>query len=243
MSDPVRCIQYNDLPSGVRAGTFQRCGGVSHPPYNTLNLSATVGDAPSHVQANHRRIQSFFRGSLVTATQIHGNEVCCIEPGQSSPECDGLITAYPNIALGIYHADCQAALFFDPKTRVIAAIHAGWKGLVANIYQNTVSVLHKTYGTDPANLYVAFSPSLGPCHAEFIDYESLFPKSFCEYRIGEAHFNLWKIAQAQLIDAGIQQAHIQMPRACTYCMPEQWFSYRRANITGRNLSFIELVDA
>jgi len=226
----------------VHAATFSRSGGVSAQPYNTLNLSYNSLDLKESVDQNHYRIAQLFKGSLVTPNQVHGNKVLAIKNPNTALDCDGLITNEPGIALGIYHADCQAALFFDPKNQAIAAVHAGWRGLVAHIYQNTVSLLKETYGTNPVDLLVGISPSLGPCHAEFTDFESFFPRKFTDYQVEKNHFDLWQISHDQLTAMGIKAQNIDISHICTYCNRDEWFSYRRDKVTGRHLSFIQLRD-
>jgi copper oxidase (laccase) domain-containing protein len=96
--------------------------------------------------------------------------------------------------------------------------------------------------TKKENLRVCISPSLGPNHAEFKNYKEEFPKSFWPFKIGESfYFNLWDIAKAQLIEAGVEDKNIEIKRVCTYANPKDYFSYRRENMSGRNATAIALL--
>jgi len=91
-------------------------------------------------------------------------------------EADGLITSEPGVGLLIQQADCQAVLLHDPEQRVIGAVHNGWRGSTLNIIAKTVAVMEDYYGVNPKNLKAVISPSLGPCCAEFIDFQQELPK-------------------------------------------------------------------
>ena len=150
------------------------------------------------------------------------------------------MTSHPNLALMIYHADCQASIFYDPTHHAVAAVHAGWKGLVKEIYRKTIQSMKKRYGTKPEDLLVAISPSLGPNASEFVNYLKEFPRSFWNYQIKPNYFDLWEIAKMQLANNGIYEKNIQIAGLCTYSNPEDFFSYRRDKTACRHATIVSL---
>ena len=123
---------------------------------------------------------------------------------------------------------------YDPQQKVIANLHAGWRGNVQNMYHLAVETLRKTYDCKPANLMVGVSPSLGPCCAEFVHFTAEFPPSFIDFQVRPCYFDLWELARAQWLKAGILPHHIQIAGVCTACNTDDFFSYRKEKITGRN---------
>ncbi len=207
-----------------------RQGGVSQGAYASLNMGDNTGDDPLSVKENQRRVfQSFGILQVAKLEQVHGIEVVRVDrPGVF--QGDAMITKEKGLALMVRHADCQAAIFYDRGKKQIACVHAGWRGLVANIYRETVKALD----TDPKDLWVAISPSLGPKHA----YYPEFPEEFKIFMEKPHYYNFWDIAEKQLEDLGIKDIHIA--RVCTYEDPEKYYSYRRDKETGRHATIAML---
>jgi YfiH family protein len=159
--------------------------------------------------------------------QVHGKEIAVIEEKKCELKVDGAITKTKGIALGIKHADCQAAIFYDPVQKVLATVHAGWRGLVQNIYSETVSRLKKEFFVTPENLIVCIGPSLEPEHSEFIHYKQEFPQSFWSFQEKPNYFNMWEIAKFQLKELGVVSRHIEVAEIGTYSNPNDFYSYRR----------------
>lgn len=226
----------------VKHATFLRHGGVSIAPFDSLNFGLEVGDLSSTVLQNvQKAIQILHLDSFVSLKQVHGKKIHRIECSQfKRVEGDSLTTNIPGIGLLIAHADCQAAIFYDPMNHAIANVHAGWRGSVQNIYAETILSMKNQYGSEPKNLIVCISPSLGPHHAEFIHYRNELPPSFWEYQIKENHFDFWEISKKQLKDAGISESNIEIACMDTYEHPADFFSYRRDKLTGRNGTFAAL---
>lgn len=153
---------------------------------------------------------------------------------------DGVITREKGVGLMIRHADCQAALFFDPKTQTIANVHCGWRGSCENIYRETVRKMGHLYGCDPRSIRVSISPSLGPEKAEFKHYRRELPESFWKYQVKPNYFDFWEISRQQLLKEGVLQEHIECANICTYSHPEECFSYRRNPLTGHHGTIIAL---
>lgn len=231
-----------DLLKETAHGSFNRRGGFSLAPFDSMNISDEVGDYLPHVQANLALIQQTFGLShLLQSKQIHGTQIHIVKnPHAIIPPCDALITNLKGVGLMIKHADCQAALFYDPINRVIAAVHAGWRGSAGKIYTKTVQVLKDVFKSHPENLLVGISPSLGKEHAAFIHYRTELPKALWSYQVKPNYFDFWKISFDELIQAGLLPHHIQIAGQCTYDNKE-YFSYRREKVTGRMGSIIALI--
>jgi polyphenol oxidase len=229
-----------DIPQLIHA-VFLRHGGVSRGAFSSLNVGLSVGDDPQCVFHNREKIRilgGYER--LAVVKQEHTDRLVVISPSSDEevPVADGMLTREQATGLMISHADCQAAIFVDPVQKVIANVHAGWRGMVQNIYGKTVQALQDVWGCRPDHLLVCISPSLGPDIAEFQNFEREFPPSFWPYQIRPTYFDLWAIAKWQLIESGVLEEHIQIAEICTYSHAEDFFSYRRHRICGRNATVV-----
>jgi YfiH family protein len=153
---------------------------------------------------------------------------------------DGLFTTEKNLGLAVMHADCQAAIFYDPVHEAIGVVHAGWKGSVQNIYLRMFEAMHRDIGTQPHHLIVCISPSLGPDHAEYKNYKQDFPEEFWDFQVRPNHFDFWAISKKQLTACGILEKNIEISNVCTYCNASDYFSYRREKETGRHATVVAL---
>src|SRR4030042_1744814 len=167
-------------------GFCTRRGGMSTGPYDSLNLSFAVGDEADLVAANRRRVQQALRlDSLVSATQVHGHRSAVITGNprapEEIPEVDLLLSAQTGPGLLIKQADCQAVMLYDPRRRVAANVHCGWRGQVQNILGRAVHRLQEVFGSRPRDLRAAIGPSLGPCCAELRNFRRELPPQFRPY--------------------------------------------------------------
>lgn len=230
---------FADIP-WLSHAIFLRHGGVSVGPYASLDIKG--GGNALEARENCLRMQKIMGISLVAiADQVHGSAIAHVTPNEEKMgPCDALITKHNAIGLLIKHADCQAAIFVDVQQRVVANVHCGWRGNVANIYAKVIYEMGKQYGSRAENILVGISPSLGPNASEFIHYRTELPESFWPYQIKPMYFNLWEIARMQLERAGILPHHIQIASQCTYAHPEDFFSYRRDKITGSHATIVAI---
>lgn len=221
-------------------GSFLRHGGHSEGLFASLNVSFNVGDDTEKVQSNHDLLkQTCGLSNLLHTHQFHSDQVHVIESkDEPIPACDALITQLPDTGLLIKHADCQACLIYDPIQKVIANVHAGWRGSVQKIYTKTITCLKERFGCDPKNLLVCISPSLGPKDAEFINYQIELPETFWQFQTKPAYFDFWAVSKEELRQAGVLVNHIEIAGISTYSHPEDYFSYRRQKISGRLPTFL-----
>lgn len=168
-------------------------------------------------------------GRVVTLRQTHSAIVWRVrESAGCLGEGDALITDEPGLLLTIRTADCVPILLADPVRRVVAAIHAGWRGTVAGILTQTLGQMTAHYETKPTDVVAAIGPAIGPCCFE-VGAEVPLP-------VVERRADLWAANREQLEKAGV--GRIWMAERCTMCEPELFYSYRRAKDVGRMVTAI-----
>lgn len=226
--------------SGLQHAVTTRGGGVSRPPHHSLNLSRAGVDEPGMVDENRRRLQrAMAPGRLVFLRQVHGAAVLPldklpeIEDWPVGGTADAFITDRPGRLLTILVADCQAVLLYDPRRRVVANVHSGWRGSIANVIGATVDAMQRHFDCLPGDILAGVGPSLGPCCAEFKNYRHEIPPALWPYRVGGHHFDFWALSRDQLTAAGLPSDAIRFAQICTRCHPEVFFSYRAGHKTGR----------
>ena len=238
-------MRYGELTHAV----VSRRGGFSRAPYASLNIGRRVGDDPSAVAANRERLQWMTGGPQIYTRQDHGTRIRVISRSRgesaasmSAPHAaaDALVTDVPGVRLMIQTADCQAVMLFDPGRRVVANVHCGWRGSVADIIGRSVACMVDEFDCDPRRMIAAIGPSLGPCCAEFVNFETEIPSALWPFRVGRYHFDFWRISRHQLMAAGLSADHVHTAGICTRCNPHLFFSYRAAKQTGRFAAMIGL---
>ena len=244
-------ISYFQFPhftgcSGLRHGVFTRKGGVSRPPYESLNIGLGVGDTPEDVKQNRHRVsRCMATGDLIFSRQVHGTTVLTIDGGHC-PDIplsgDAMMTDRPGKFLAVQVADCQPVLLFDPIRRVVAAVHSGWRGSAGNVINGTINAMRETFGCRSEEILAGIGPSLGPCCAEFIHYRQELPERFWKYRDDADRFDFWAISRDQLTAAGVHEKNIHNSRICTRCRTDLFFSYRREHVTGRFTAVIGMEE-
>ncbi|MCC2602666.1 peptidoglycan editing factor PgeF [Sphingopyxis yananensis] len=241
--------------AGVAHGFFGRQGGVSTGDLASLNTGIGSDDDPALIQENrHRVIASLSpQAALAGLYQVHGAD-CVIIDEQSDlgqrPQADAMATRTAGIMLGILTADCVPVLFWDAKAGVIAAAHAGWKGALAGVTDNSIAAM-QSLGASPDNICAAIGPCIGRASyevddsfvARFTAADPANERFFVAHKQGHAMFDIAAYVAARLAQAGIKR--IAMTGQDTYAAPTEYFSYRRAchqneNSYGRQLSVIVL---
>lgn len=231
---------------GLRHAVFTRLGGVSPPPFFSLNVSCGAGDQPGHVLENLSRIRESMGGrELVFMNQVHGKESLLLRSGSAGcpPGSDGdaLITDRDDIALMVKQADCQGVVLYEPVARVVAVVHCGWRGSVLNILGSVVRRMVSEFPCSRDRILAAVGPSLGPCCAEFTTHREIFPEGFRSFMVRENHFDLWGVSRSQLLEAGLRDGNIEIAGVCTRCRTDLYFSYRAERLTGRFATVAMLV--
>ncbi|MBI9084081.1 MAG: laccase domain-containing protein [Desulfobacterales bacterium] len=246
---PVLRFSHLSAVPGVCHGIFTRHGGVSQGPFQSLNMAFGVGDQPDAVLENRRILADCMGGAEpVFLDQVHGTRVRRI--ASDSPTSgsgvsltgDAMVTARAGTALTIQTADCQAILLFDPQRRVVANVHSGWRGSVANVIGQTLAAMTDAFGCRPKGVLAGIGPSLGPCCAEFRHYRREIPEPLWGYGDSRHHFDFWALSRDQLVGAGVAEANVEAAGICTRCRTDRFFSYRAEGVTGRLAAAIALTD-
>jgi len=233
-------------PHGVRAAFSTRQGGVSEPPYDTLNVGRSTRDRPAAVAENRRRALvrlGFDPARLATPGQVHGAAVAKVaSPGLSEP-CDALVTLEPHLVLAVTSADCLPILFTAPGA--VAAAHAGWRGTAAGVAEATLTTLCETAGADPSRVRIHFGPCIRACcYTVGREVAERFPRAAVSEVNGELRLSLSTAARIRLVEAGADSDAIEDTEACTACDPALYFSHRRDHgLTGRQWGLIALAPA
>jgi YfiH family protein len=232
----------------IHHGIFTRKGGYSKGPHGTLNVSLGIGDDEDAVKQN-RSLISLCMGhkQLVFARQVHGTEIfqlrredAEIAEKNPAPTADAMITDIPGKGLVIQTADCQAVLLYDPVRQVVGNVHSGWRGSIRDIAGLTVKAMQADFGCSPCDIIAGIGPSLGPCCAEFVNYQKEIPEPLWKYRDENNCFDFWAVTRDQLIEAGLSDENICSSGICTRCRTDLFYSYRGEGTTGRFAAVIGL---
>jgi polyphenol oxidase len=241
---------FNPYPE-IAAGTTTKTDG---------NMSFLTGD-PNPLQTLHLRKKYFAQrkldpSRLICLNQTHGSNIAILEENDAGKgalthataisSTDASITNVDNLILGVLTADCLPILLYDPRTRAIGAIHAGWRGLIAGILPNTIQKMSDNYQTNPKDVIVGIGPSIGPCCYEIQDDVALqIRKTFGDQADqllkstnSRMTLDLRQAAFRQLRECGLTPTNIQVCDLCTKDNPDLWYSYRYRPNTGLMLSYI-----
>jgi hypothetical protein len=232
-------------------GFLGRNGGVSLGPYESLNLGYWVGDQRAAVDENWSRVRRVIGEgfTIARASQVHGADVQVVDERNAgaSRTGDGMVTASPEVMLSIFTADCVPVLLVDARARVVGALHAGWRGILASIAARGVEAMTKL-GAQPSRIEVATGPCIGVCcfevDIELADrFEREIPSSARHRRPGrpgKSMLDLRSLIGDQLVAAGVASKSIIHAGGCTRCASDRYFSRRAAGgvTTGLQLSFI-----
>lgn len=240
-------IQDWQLPTGVQALCTTRLGGVSLPPYDSLNLGDHVQDKTQHVAQNRDILKQKLHGARpVFLKQVHGNDVLNIEPSTlDGATADACITPIPNLACTIMVADCLPILFTDSKGAIVAAAHAGWRGLALGVVENTITAICAKSGVLPSDILVWLGPCIGPKAFEvgsevrqaFLDADQTASRCFKEHSHNPNKYfaDLPMLARERLGALGVLSiaGNDSSDAWCTVQQASRFFSYRRDGLTGR----------
>lgn len=188
---------------------------------------------------------------MVYPDQTHSSCVADVQtvPASIISETDALVTNQPGLCLCVQTADCVPVLLFDPEAKVIAAVHAGWRGTVGGIVEKAVSKMTNNYGASAKNIVAAIGPSISPEIYEVGDeVVAAARKSIPNVEltlhkngIGKSHFNLWEANRQLLLKKGVSAQNIEVLGACSFSEAEKYYSARREGVdTGRMVSGIML---
>src|SRR5215470_5697516 len=225
--------------AGIRHGFFTRHGGISEGSYASLNCGPGSSDHAAAVSENRARVCAHLGARhVLSAHQVHGtrtvNAITAWSP-EARPRADGIVTATPGLAVSALTADCAPVLLADPKARVVAAAHAGWRGALAGILEAAVTAM-EGLGAKRATIAAAVGPTIGPAAYEVgWEFQNAFlardPCSGGFFSLpasgSRPHFNLPAYVADRLRRIGVACPPEPMP--CTFTQADLLFSYRRSS--------------
>lgn len=237
-------FSFPSIPS-VRCAFQTRQNGNSTQAYAHGNISLEVGDIPQHAITNRRAIApSLGLCHWAECKQVHGR-IFHIEPQAQNPEHapriegDGFATSKTGHGLLIKTADCQPILLAHQSGKHVAALHVGWRGNRIGFIGSAITAFCQHYGVPSYELMAVRGPSLGPAKAEFTNFDHEWGDDFRQWFTEQtATVDLWNMTRYQLIEAGILPKNIFSLDLCTYSLKEDFFSYRRERVTGRQANII-----
>ncbi len=224
---------------GISHGFFTKIGGVSEDVYASLNCGFGSNDETTNVSQNRSIVTEILGlpgARINTPYQEHSSDVVITDEGwcyKDAPKADAVVTNTPNVVIGILTADCAPVLFLDNVNKVVAAAHAGWRGAVGGVLENTIESM-RSLGAQRRHITAVVGPCIGQDNYEVgeefyeqfrsvdPDYDSFFKRN---EETQNQHFNLSGFAVARLEKIGIQRS-LSLP-LCTYENTTQFFSYRR----------------
>lgn len=240
-------------PSSIHAFVTTKEGGVSSPPYQSLNLGDHVGDDQQKVLANRLLVRAQLPSDPIWLTQTHSTMVSTPFSrqqinGDAAIHADASVTNIPDEVLAIMTADCLPVLLSSADGTVIGVAHAGWRGLCAGVIENTVAEMLKiSTHVKAADLIAWMGPAIGPESFEVgVDvveaFQNVHPQEQAtafipiEDKPGKYLADIYQLARTRLRNLGIQS--ITGGDRCTVKESQEFFSYRRDGKTGRFASFI-----
>ncbi len=241
-----------DAPRNVGALTTLRSGGVSLAPYddgntglNGLNLAAHVGDHPDFVRQNRARLRRLLPSEPAWLTQVHGIKVVDAASATNAPEADASFTNERGVVCATLTADCLPVLFCDTQGTVVAAAHAGWRGLADGILEQTVQKMRSAGAQD---ILAWFGPAIGPGSFKvgndvleaFVTRGESRRAAFIPLHEQDGKYlaDIYRLARMTLKDVGVER--FSGGGLCTVIDSNRFYSYRRDEVTGRMASLIWL---
>ncbi|MEG1564082.1 MAG: peptidoglycan editing factor PgeF [Bacteroides sp.] len=260
-----RMLGYESLGSCSNISHFvtTRYGGCGDEAYSSFNCSPFCGDKEETVCRNQQWLLEALPQrprELLIPFQVHGTNIRVIDDSflAASAETrkeelngiDALMTREPGCCICISTADCVPVLLYDPKQRVVAAVHAGWRGTLESVVSRVLAQMFSTFGTDGADVLACIGPSISLESFEVGEevYHLFHEKGFDLPRLSiwnektkKHHLDLWEANRLQLLVAGVPAGQIETAGICTYIHHDDFFSARRLGVkSGRILSGIVL---
>ena len=236
--EPVLSSTISDFASTIAHGFFTRKGGVSEGIYDSLNVGLGSDDEQDMIATNRQLVCQALGSEaeqLATVCQIHSADVVIVEQAitEDRPHADALVTNVPRLAIGILTADCGPVLFADADAGVIGAAHAGWKGAMGGVLENTVLKMIKL-GARRGNIVAALGPCISQANYEVgPEYLSTFLNAdmsnnryfILSEKEGHSMFDLTSYVVDRLLSSGINASSVNL---CTYQDEGRFYSYRRS---------------
>lgn len=241
---------WNESYPDMYCFSTTRHGGCSEGEYASFNCNGYCGDAPANVERNLAQLEALLPGEVsgvILPHQTHGTEVRVVDEALMAAAdderekalygVDAVVTSLQGVCIGVSTADCIPVFLYDTRLRVIAAVHAGWRGTCERITECTLQQMQRTYGTRPADVAACIGPGISLKAFEVGDevYARFQKAGFCmeqvAVRYDKWHIDLWKANQIILQEAGVPENKILVSGICTWGNNADFFSARRQGIS------------
>ncbi len=229
-----------------------RTGGISNGEYASFNLGEYSGDTPENIGENRQILADMLnvgQGRIFLPHQTHEDNILIVDKAfLSLPEerqkenmqgVDALITSEKQACIAVSTADCVPVLVFDPVEKVLASVHAGWRGTLSRIVAKVIRRMESEYSCNPSNMFAGIAPSISQsCFEVGEDVAGIFRQqgfpmdkiSVVNSRTDKTHIDLPLINKLQLMGSGIPPHQIELSGICTTCDEKRFFSARRQGI-------------
>lgn len=241
--------QIIEVDSGIQAWFTLKNPAFKRPGQNIagLNLGFNTLEKKEQVAQNRLALLNSLNidaNWTAYADQVHSNRIRFVTEGGIYPSTDGLVTKIPGLTLAIQVADCAAVLIWDSQNKVIAALHAGWRGAISDIVPNGIKKM-KEHGAELSNMRAFVSPCISAKNFEVgMEVAEQFPDQFVNYTDFEKpHVDLKSFIRNQLTEQGISGNGIEIREECTIEGADNFYSYRReGKDCGRMLALIQIAE-
>ena len=244
-----RMLEYGIMKpySNISCFSTTRHGGCGEGKYASFNCTHYCEDNPEHVAKNREILCSLLPEQpvkVVIPRQTHTTNVRVVSDLTTEGELqdvDAIVTDLKGYCLCVSTADCVPVLLYDKEKKVIAAVHAGWRGTVGRIVEKTLEVMKAEYGTKGEDIVACIGPSISleafevgdEVYAAFA--EAGFDMNNIARKYEKWHLDLWKANEIILLNAGVLKEHMEITRLCTHCNSDRMFSHRRTGDKRGNL--------
>lgn len=250
----LKCLPMGECARIIHAFST-RLGGLSKPPYASLNLGLGSGDDRARVQENRVRFGravGFDADNLLALRQVHGNQVAVLSEGKDPGMVrrtpgDALITDRPQLPLAVITADCFPVVLVAPSLPVVGIVHSGRKGTAAQVVPVAIDLMCQVFRLPPEAVFAAIGPGIGGCCYEvddasaepFLEQFSADDAVYQPGRPGHVYLDLQRAILRQLEAVGVPLSQVWYADLCTACHPQWFYSYRREGPrSGRMLNVV-----
>lgn len=237
----IPSLQYYHIAEGLTAFSSMREGGYSTGRYGEFNINRYCGDSDEAIRRNREALCSLLGitdDHLLMPHQVHKAEIAVVNEQRDIDleGYDALMTNVEDVCIGVSTADCIPVLLYDKKQRAVCAVHAGWRGTVMRIVEQSIARMTEVYGTNPADLIAQIGPGI---HLESFEvgdevYQAFEDAGFDMNSISKKyekwHLDLPECNRLQLISAGVPESQVSVSPVCTYMQSDTYFSARRLGI-------------
>lgn len=237
----IPSLQYYHIAEGLTAFSSMREGGYSIGRYGEFNINRYCGDSDEAIRKNREalcRLLDITDDRLLMPHQVHKAEIAVVDE-QLDVDLEGydaLMTNVEDVCIGVSTADCIPVLLYDPRQRAVCAVHAGWRGTVMRIVEQSIARMTEVYGTNPADLIAQIGPGIHQESFEVGDevYQAFedagFDMNSISRKYEKWHIDLPECNRLQLISAGVPESQVSVSPVCTYMQSDTYFSARRLGI-------------